>query len=68
VFLEFLLFNAPMVATSCQSCERLNPETGIMMNEHGGSLGRLEVTLVDARNLASMDYTGTAEYMLRDHL
>lgn len=44
-----------------QSTERLNPDTGIMQNEYGGSLGRLEVLLVDARNLASMDYTGTSD-------
>jgi hypothetical protein len=55
------LQSARMNLSTAQSTERLNPETGIMANEYGGSLGRLEVTLVDARNLASMDYTGTSD-------
>jgi hypothetical protein len=52
---------AQVSLSQARSTERMNPDTGISQNEHGGSLGRLEVSLVDARNLASMDYTGTSD-------
>ena len=61
MLVEAELNSAQLNLMQAQSTERLNPDTGIRQNEFGGSLGRLEVTLVDARNLASMDYTGTSD-------
>ena len=58
--IESELVAAKQQLETIQSSEKRNSE-GMKVNAQGESEGTLQVTLIDAKNLASMDYSGTSD-------
>lgn len=57
--LEESLAETKQKLANVQASEQVNSD-GIMVNRHGESKASLKVKLVEARNLASMDYSGVS--------